>query len=404
MHDGSNRGPWVDRLRRAMRRLGALLLLLTLLVLPGGLGGCPRSDSAEPGASPRRPSVPVTVALAEQRDVPVLVQAIARGEPYRTVTIKPQVSGRISHVHFEEGDHVDEGDLLFTIDARPFEATLRQAEAILAKDEALAEDAAAEANWQTELHSRAVTAQREYETALAQAAALRAAVAADQAAVESARLQLEYCTIRAPISGRTGSRLADPGSVVKANEAELVVLNQISPLYVVFSVPERHLAAIKEYQAAGPLAVVAEMPEGGGPPENGELTFIDNKVDDTTGMIVLKGTFANEQQRLWPGQYLRAVLTLTMRPEAVVVPSAAVQIGQGGQFVYVMKDDATVEARPVQTGPALADKVVVENGLAAGERVVTDGQLRLTPGAAVQVRAASQPATPGTAATQDTHP
>ncbi len=366
--------------------------MLLLALFSVAVTGCTRAGSAEPANPTAKQSVPVTVATAELRDVPVQVRNIARAEPYLTVTVKPQVSGQISNIHFKEGQHVTEGEILVSIDARPFEAALQQAEAVLAKEEALAVDAEAQAKWQTELHGRGDAAQREYETAVAQAAALRAAVQADRAAVAKARLDLEYCFIRAPISGQTGARLADAGNVVKANETALVVLNQVSPLYVTFSVPEGLLGGIRMHQAAGALPVAVEFPSAAEPAEPAELTFINNQVDTTTGMIVLKATCPNQEHRLWPGQFLQAVLTLATLQDAVVVPARAVQIGQRGQFVYVVKDDATVEARAVETGVAAGEQVVIETGVAAGERVVTDGQLRLTPGASVQIREAQPPA------------
>jgi multidrug efflux system membrane fusion protein len=257
---------------------------------------------------------------------------------------------------------------------------------MLAKDTAMANDADREAKYQTDLYTRQVATQREYETALAAAASLAGQVQADQATVANARLQVEYCSIKAPFDARTGSRLVNVGAVLKANETDLVVVNQLSPIYVTFSVPERHLADIQKYRAAGTLRVEAEIPQSAGPPERGELTFLDNRVDATTGMILLKGTFANAERRLWPGQFVNAALALTTRAGAVVVPEQAVQIGQTGQFIYVVKVDRTVESRPVTTGPALDGRVVIERGVAAGETVVTDGQLRLVPGAKVEIK------------------
>jgi multidrug efflux system membrane fusion protein len=362
-----------------------------------GIGACSKF-AAQTGAAPALvpPPVPVTVATAEQRDVPVQLRAIARVEAYQTVTIKPQVAGQVSALHFEQGQDVKAGDLLFSLDPRPFEAALRQAEANLAKDTVLAEDVQREAKFTGDLVKQTAAAQREYEKAQAAADALAATVRADQALVDNARINLDYCSIRSPLDGRTGARLADPGNVVKANEAELVVINQINPIYVTFSVPEQYLSEIKKFQADGPLAVAAVFPQDDATIEQGTLSFIDNRIDNTTGMVTLKGTFPNESRRLWPGQFVNVILTLTTRPGAVVIPSQAVQTGQAGQFVYVVKDDSTVESRPVTTGPTLTTLVVIERGVDAGQRVVTDGQLRLVPGAKISIK-------DGSPASQETH-
>ncbi len=367
---------------RAWTRTALGVLLLGPLALPA----CTKSQAAAEGQRPAAPPVPVMVAVAVQEDVPVLIRAIARVEPYRTVTVRAQVAAQVSAIHFQEGDDVKAGDLLFSLDARPYEAALRQAEGMLAKDTALANDAELDAQYQTDLHNRGVATQREYETALAAAASLAGQVQADQATVANARLQVEYCSIKAPFDARTGSRLVNVGAVLKANETDLVVVNQLSPIYVTFSVPERHLADIQKYRAAGTLAVETQIPQSSEPPEHGELTFLDNRVDTTTGMILLKGTFVNADRRLWPGQFVSVALALTTRAGAVLVPTQAVQTGQTGQFVYVVKADRSVELRPVTTGPALDGRIVIEQGVAAGETVVTNGQLRLVPGAKVEIK------------------
>jgi multidrug efflux system membrane fusion protein len=361
------------------------------------LSGCAKQEDGRDRSRPAMDApVPVKVAAAVRRDMPVQIRAIARVEAYATVTVKPQIAGQLVAVHFTEGQDVKAGDLLFDIDPQPFQVALRQAEAMLAKDIAMAQDAEAEAKWRAELLQQDAGTQREAETSRATAESLKAAVEADRAAVANARINLEYCSIRAPIDGPTGVLLADRGNVVKANEAALVVINQVQPIYVTFSVPEHYLARIKQYQAAGPLPVAVNIPQDDGPAERGTLSFVDNKVDDTTGMITLKATFANQTRRLWPGQFVNAVLTLTTQPDAVVVPAAAVQTGQTGPFVFVVNDDLRVESRPVVTGLTLDDQAVIERGINAGERVVTDGQLRLAPGAKVDVKG-------GSATTQETH-
>lgn len=348
------------------------------------------SDGQGPNAE-AKPAVPVTVVTVTQRDVPVQLRAIAAVEPYATVTIKPQVAGQLTTVHFSEGQDVALGQLLFSIDPRPFEAALRQAEGNLSRDEALAKDAESEAAWKADLLKQGVAAQREFESAQATAASRRATVLADQAAMEKARLDLAYCSIHSPSEGRTGRLHVNAGNILKANETELVVIKQLRPIYVSFSVPEHYLGRIREYQAAGPLLVQASLGQDEGPAESGVLSFINNEVDRSTGMITLKGTFANENRRLWPGQYVNAVLNLTTLVGAVVAPAEAVQPGPSGRFVYVVKEDLSVELRPVETSIVLDGEMVVSRGLSGGECVVTEGHLRLTPGAKIQIK--NQPAT-----------
>ncbi len=363
--------------------VAALAAVIGLLML----SACDKPRAAAGPISKGPAAVPVIVATAVQRDMPVQIKAIARAEPYRTLTVRPQVAGQITDVHFEDGDYIHAKDLLYSLDTRPYEAALRQAQGVLAKDQALVQDAGIEAQRQTDLHDQGSASQREYETALANLAALEGTVRADQAAVDTAALQLEYCEIRAPIEGRAGCRLAVVGSVVKPDETDLVVLNQITPIYVTFSVAEEYLEQIRQQQMAQKtLPIEAEIPGFAGSPPQGELTFIDNQVDVTTAMITLKGTFPNRRQQLWPGQSLNAILTLKTVPQAVVVPSQAVQIGQTGPFVYVVKGNDTVEVRPVEAGAALDGETVIESGVAAGERLVTDGHLRLRPGAKIEIK------------------
>jgi multidrug efflux system membrane fusion protein len=358
------------------------------LILPAvalGSSSCSKTDPP-PARSATPLAVPVRVATATQQDVPVQLRSIARVEPYSTVTMRARVAGQIMSQHFTDGEDVQAGDELFSIDPRPFQAALGQAEGNLARDIALSKDAADEAAWQNSLLQQHVAAQREYDHAQATADSLQATVRADQAAVDQARLNLEYCSVRSPLDGRAGAALTQEGNVVQADTTPLVVLNQINPIYVTFSVPEQDLARIKRYQAIAPLAVEAIIPQDEQVPEQGELTFIDNQVDRTTGMILLKGTFLNEKRRLWPGQFVNVVLTLATEKGVTVVPSQAVQTGQSGQYVYVVKPDQTVEMRPVTAGLAVADRTVIERGVDAGDTVVTDGQLRLVPGAKVTIK------------------
>ncbi len=345
-------------------------------------GGCERK--APP---PRKPPVPVMVATVAQKTVPVQIKAIGNVEAYSTVGVKSQIGGELSQVHFREGQDVKKGDLLFTIDPRPYEAALKQAEANLAKDTAQLDNAREEVRRYAELVKKGYVAQEQYDQIRTNNAALEATVNADKAMVENARLQLKYCYIYSPITGRTGNLQSNQGNLIKANaDTSIVTVNQVQPIYVTFSVPEQYLSDIKKYMASGKLKVGAVIGNEEDRPEEGVLTFVDNTVDVATGTIKMKATFANRERRLWPGQFVNAVMTLTSQPNAIVAPSAAVQTGQKGQFVFVVKSDLTVESRPVNVSRTSGDESVIENGLQPGERVVTDGQLRLVPGAVVEIK------------------
>ena len=340
-----------------------------------------------PQREKKEPLVAVTVASAVQKTVPVQLQAVGTVEAYATVFVKSRIDGELMKVHFREGQDVKKGDPLFTIDPRPYEVALREAQARLERDVALADKAELDARRYAELVAKNYVSSDKYEQFRANFEALRASVAADRASVERARLQLEYCYIKAPMAGRTGRLLVDEGSQIKANDdkTSLVEIAQILPINVAFAVPQQYLAEIKTRMAQGPLKVEAFAPEDQQKPAEGTLSFLDNKVNSQTGTVMLKGTFANTDRRLWPGQFVTTVLTLTSRPDAVVIPSQAVQVGQDGQFVYVVKPDMTVEMRPIALGMTLGDEVVIEKGLSADEKVVTEGQLRLVPGAKVRI-------------------
>jgi multidrug efflux system membrane fusion protein len=352
--------------------------------------------------------------VVSQKDVPLEIQVIGNVEAYSTISVKAQVGGQLTNVYFHEGDYVKSGDLLFTIDPRPFEAALNQAIANLAQNEAalgqaqanLARDTAqnkytqANAARYAELFEGGVVSKDQSEQLRAAADASSQALAADAAAIESAkanigaskaaadnaRVQLSYTGIRSPIDGRAGNLSVKQGNVVMANSVELMTINQLEPIYVTFAVPEAQLPAIKRYMAERKLAVRAGPQDSPGDEETGVLTFIDNSVDPTTGTIKLKGTFANSDRKLWPGQFVRVTLRLTIQPNAIVVPNEAVQTGQTGSYVYVVKQDRTVEMRPVSTGARVDQDMVVDRGLQLGEMVVTEGQLRLAPGSRVAVR------------------
>mgnify|MGYP001573951258 CR=1 FL=1 len=336
---------------------------------------------------PPKPPVPVTAGTVIQKTVPVQVRAIGNVETYSTISVKSQIDGQLIRVHFKEGQDVKKGDILFTIDPRPYEAALKQAEANLAKDSAQLENARVEVSRYVELVKKGYVAQEQYDQIRTNAAALEATVNADKALVENARLQLRYCFIYSPITGRTGNLMANQGNLIKANaDNPMVTINQIQPIYVTFSVPEQYLSEIKKYMAGSKVKVEVYVTRDEDHPEEGVLTFIDNAVDMTTGTIKLKGTFANKEKRLWPGQFVNLILTLTTQPNAVVVPSQAIQTGQIGDYVFVIKSDLTVESRPVIIARTLDGETVVEKGLQPGDKVVTDGQLRLIPGAKVEIK------------------
>ena len=371
------------------RRLAAGLTLC--LGLPGGLflTACSGTKAAGP-AAPGTPVVPVLAATVEEKDVPVQVQAIGSVESYSTVAVKTQITGELTGVFFREGQEVKKGELIFTLDKRPFEAVLKQAQSTLAKDQAQAEMARVQARRYAVLMKDGVVAKEQYDQMQSSADALDAAVEADKAAVENARVQLIYCSIDSPINGRVGSLLIHQGNMIKANDVPLVNINQIQPIRVAFTVPEQYLAEIKRFAANGKLPVQVSIPNDS-KPATGKLSFIDNTVDPTTGTIKLKGEFANTDRRLWPGQFVDVVLTLHTQPNAIVVPSQAVNTGQQGQYVFVIKPDMTVETRPVAVNRTTKGQSVIDKGLGPGERVVTDGQLRLVPGSRVQIKEAVAP-------------
>ena len=356
----------------------SLFTVYCLLFFPA----CSKESSKQP---PAFPPVPVTVATVAGKSVPLQIRAIGNVETYSTVGVKSQVGGLLMRVHFKEGQDVKKGDLLFTIDPRPYETALRQTEANLAKDNAQLENARVEVNRYAELVKKGYVAQEQYDQIRTNAAALEATVNSSMAAVENAQLQLKYCYIYSPLTGRTGDIITNEGNLIKANDVSMVVINQIQPVYVNFSVPEQGLLEIKKYVSAGKLKVEAFLSISDKDPEVGVLTFIDNSVDIATGTIKLKASFTNIDKRLWPGQFVNVILTLRTLPDAVVVPSQAVQTGQQGQFVFVVKE-GSAELRPVSVGITYEDMMVIESGLVPGEQVVTDGQMRLMPGAKVEIK------------------
>jgi membrane fusion protein, multidrug efflux system len=333
-----------------------------------------------------KPPVPVTVALAVQKDVPVQVKAIGTIEAYTSVAMKSQVSGQIARIHFTEGSDVEKGALLISIDPEPFQATVSQYEAALAKDQALAKYAREQVLRYEGLLKEGIVTRDQYDLLQSNSESMIATVVADRAAIKNAKIQLSYCSIRSPISGRTGSVALQTGNLVKANDLSIVTVNQLSPISVAFSLPEKRLGEIKKAMAAGQLKIEAVVPNEPGSTEAGTISFLDNAVNSATGTIKLKGVFTNKAHKLWPGQFTDVLLTLSSRKNAVVVPTQAIQTGQQGEFIYVVKVDNRVEMRPVTSLAVAGEETVIEKGLAAGEKVVTDGQLRLTPGAVVEAK------------------
>ncbi|WP_224982057.1 efflux RND transporter periplasmic adaptor subunit [Geomonas agri] len=355
------------------------ILLFVLLSAPLVAGCSKQTDKPKAKAA-----APVTVARASQKDVPIELRAIGNVEAYANVALKSRVAGMITGVQFKEGDDVAKGALLFTVDPRPFQAQLAQAQANLARDVASANNAREQAKRYASLWQEGIVTREQYDQLQANADSLSASVASLRAAVDNAKLQLEYCFIRSPMSGRTGGLTTHAGNLVKENDTPLVTINQITPLYVTFSVPEKDLATIKG-KMGGKLPVHARV-AGSAVAEQGTVTFLDNGVDPATGTIKVKATFANARKTLWPGQFVNVAITLDTRKGATVVPTRAVQTGQQGEFVYVVKPDSTAEVRPVSTGPSLDGLTVIEKGLAPGETVVTDGQVKLVPGGKVAVK------------------
>ncbi len=338
----------------------------------------------------KKPAAPVTVGTAVKKTVPVQIRAIGNVEAYSTVSIKARVGGELEKVYFREGQDVNKGALLFTIDPLTYKTALNAAQANLARDTALAKKAEEDVARYKELYKEQLVSSSQYEQIFANAEAMKATLKADAAAVENAGLQLSYCSIYAPVSGRTGSLLVNQGNVVKANDDKpMVVINQVQPVYVTFSVPEQYLPEIKLRMKSGNLSVEAFVSRDDKNPFHGVLTFVDNTVDTATGTIKLKATFDNRERALWPGQFVTVRITLSTIQDAVVVPSQAVQTGQQSQFVFVVKDEAA-ELRPVTAGIPYEDVTVIEKGLAPGEIVVTDGQMRLMPGAKVEIRKSGQ--------------
>lgn len=360
---------------------------LGLLLILAACGEEKRQESPK-----ARPPVPILAAAATTRTVPVQLEAIGNVEPLTTVSVKSMVSGEVVKVHFKEGQDVLKGQLLFTIDPRQAQAALKQAESAITRTKAQLAKARTDADRYERLVRDGIVTQDQFETYRTQADALAADVAAQEALIQNLKVQLSYCTIRSPLSGRTGNLMINAGNVVKANDTvSLVTINQITPISVTFTLPEKELPRIRPQLAAGRLMAEATPSGDAGKPESGRVTFLDNAVDTATGTIRLKATFANAGRRLWPGQFATVRLTLSTLAGATVVPSQAVQTGQQGQYLFVIRADNTAELRPVKTGVTYNGSTVIEQGVRPGERVVVDGQMRLSPGAPVVTREPARP-------------
>lgn len=359
--------------------------------------GCSRSSASKAGAPP---AVPVQVAVAVQQDVPRRVESIGTVQALRTVSMKSQVDGIIAQIHFKEGDEVQLGDRLVTLDRRPFENVLLQARAALATARAQAAQADAEAERSSHLDQQSAISKEAYAQYLTKAQTTKADVQAREAAVANAELQLGYTAIRAPIAGHTGQRLLHEGALVKANDNSfsLVSINQVAPIAVSYAVPDRALEEIRAARAAGRVTVAVTDHTTGATRENGQLEFIDNTVDPSTGMITLKAVFANADKALWPGRFVFVVTQLGLDRDAIVVPTTAVLNSQTGATAYIVKPDSTVELRKIKVARTAGDTTLIADGIKAGETVVTDGQLRLLPGMKAEPRTLSgQPVTPAPA-------
>ena len=365
------------------RRLVLLIAGLT------ALAGC-ASKPNKPKAAPEEFRVPVTVAKALTKTVPVQVEVIGNVEAYSSVSVRTQMAGEIEKAYFAQGEDVKKGQLLFTLDRRPFETALMQLKAALARDEAQLANARAQAERNEKLFHEGIISRDQYETFRTTAQAQEATVRADQAGIENAGINLSYCSVYAPIDGRTGSYEVYPGNIAKLNDTVLVVINQVRPIYATFSVPEQYLPEVKKYQALAPLVVEARIPSDTARPSTGRLVFIDNAVDTATGTIKMRASFPNSGSRLWPGQFVNVIMRLSAESNATIVPSQSVQTGPAGKYLFVVEHDPKGNLignlRTVAVGATVDGDIVIEKGVASGDTVVTDGQLLLAPGSKVEIK------------------
>ena len=390
--NGSNR-PRVSPIKRYL--FVVLAMAVSLLFLAGCTNG--RASEQKAGGMGQRPPASVTVATAVTKDVPVYLDEVGRCVARESVSVQPQVSGRITAIHFTDGADLKKGDLLFTIDPRPFEAQLHSAEATLAQQRAALDLAKLQFERAAGLIGTKAIAQSDYDTRKNAVDVAAAQVRQSEAAVETARLNLEYTSIRSPINGRAGHRLVDIGNVVAANSTALLSIQRVDPIYSDFTVTENDLSEVRRHMTRGGLKVEVRLPDEPDKPVLGELTFLDNAVQDATGTVMLRATVPNPNHRLWPGQFVRVRLVLSTLPGAVLVPAAAPQMSAKGSFIYVVKEDATAELRPVKLGQRQGDLLVIEQGVKPGERVIVSGQLTVMPGAKVHVNQQAANDSSGTA-------
>lgn len=364
-----------------MNRPAHLALLLALAA------GCQKAAPPPPAMPPAR----VVAGVAAAADVPLYLDEIGRCIALERVVIQPQVSGRITQIHFTDGSDVKKGDLLFTIDPRPYQARVASAEANLAQSKAVRDLAALEFDRANTLLGKKALSQQEFDASKNAVAVADARIQQNQAALETAKIDLDYCALKSPIDGRAGHRLVDLGNVVATGAGALLDIQKFDPIYADFTVTETDLPLVQKNQARGALKVEVRLPDDTGEARTGDLTFIDNAVQGGTGTVRLRATLANADRRFWPGQFIRARLILAMLKGSVLIPTEATQLSPAGPFVYVIKADSTAELRPVTLGQKQGSRVVVEKGLAAGERIVVQGHLGVMPGAKVQVEEAKPP-------------
>jgi multidrug efflux system membrane fusion protein len=375
------------------RIFGLALALLALLS-----GGCQKKDPP----SFERPPAPVSIATAAARDVPIYLDEVGKCVAREVVSVQPQVTGRIAEIHFEDGADLRKGDLLFTIDPEPYRAAVASAEANLARAKAVLDLARVDFARIASLVDTKIVPQQDYDAKKSAVQVAEAEVKQNEAAVETARINLQYCSIRSPIDGRAGHRLVDRGNVVAPNGAALLVIQRLDPIYVDFTVTEHDLTAVQRRMAGKSLDVEVRLPDQPAEPLAGKVTFLDNAVQEGTGTVTVRATVVNRQRLLWPGRFVRVRLVLATLEQAVVVPASAPQVSAKGPFVYVVKADGTAELRPVTPGQRQGDLVVIAEGVKPGERVVVNGQLGVTPGGKVRVEeppgaGASPPAAPAAA-------
>lgn len=370
-----------------MKKMVMMLVIMTagMCCLIASCSG--KSQEAGSSKDDKGKAFPITVATVGTKAVPIEITTFGTVQAQSSVQIKSEVGGTLTRVHFRKGQNIKIGNLLFTIDPRSYQAVLDQAKGNLVRDRALEENALLNAKRSKELLRRNFISQSDDDKVQAEAKALSAVIAADEAAITNASLQVERCFLRSPINGKAGDLLVSEGTLIKANDIPLVTINQIHPIEVFFSIPQADLPSVRAHMAQKRLKVRASLPKDNRPPEEGDLFFIDNAINQSTGTVKLGALFQNTGESLWPGLSVNVTLVLAIKNDAVVVPTVALQAGREGKFVFIVNPDNTVAIRPVTVQMATGTETVIEKGLQVGERVVTDGQLRLVPGAKVEIKA-----------------